>query len=335
MGIRLKLGMWSAVFAVPTDIVDKHLKLCGEQELKFILWALRSSDRELSPKEAFSQGGITEDAFEDCVDYWVQAGLLSTDGESLLPAGQAKPAFIPESSPQAVAPAALAPAAPAAVSQPSSKMLRPDSIYISKRLKESPGLAQVFHDAEAILGKTISPSLSAILMNAHDDYSLPSEVILMLISYVASIGKTSTAYIEALVRNWSEGAVHSIEAAEQKIRDLDEKNRAWKQFVRATGIPYRDMAKKEEPYICRWLLQMKFSPDMLRLCYETCVMNTGKLSVKYMDTIFDNWYKQGLMSPESVERRDLERKGEVSSKSTYNINEFERLNVFDIKDNKQ
>ncbi|MBE6722502.1 MAG: helicase DnaB, partial [Ruminococcaceae bacterium] len=46
-------GIWNSVFAVPTAVVDYHLKLAGSVQLKALLWVLRQqgtafTDNDLS-----------------------------------------------------------------------------------------------------------------------------------------------------------------------------------------------------------------------------------------------------------------------------------------------
>ena len=41
MKFSINLGMWNSVFAVPTQVVDQHLKLAGGVHLKVLLWLLR------------------------------------------------------------------------------------------------------------------------------------------------------------------------------------------------------------------------------------------------------------------------------------------------------
>ena len=36
-------GVWSSVFAVPSDVVDKYIKLAGAAQLKVLLWILRNN----------------------------------------------------------------------------------------------------------------------------------------------------------------------------------------------------------------------------------------------------------------------------------------------------
>ena len=48
MEYKMNLGSWNSVFAVPGDIVDKHLRLAGAAQLKVILWTLRHAGEEFT-----------------------------------------------------------------------------------------------------------------------------------------------------------------------------------------------------------------------------------------------------------------------------------------------
>ena len=43
MSYKIDFGVWGSVFAVPTSVVDKGLKLASEAQLKVLLYILRSS----------------------------------------------------------------------------------------------------------------------------------------------------------------------------------------------------------------------------------------------------------------------------------------------------
>lgn len=328
MAYSLNIGGWSSVFAVPAELVDKHIKLCGENELKLILWVLRNPQKEIDISLVALDTGISAQSAEDAVEYWIQSGIFKHDGGVLTPNSTPLSKEIPKED-------TVSRSAPAAAPSPQivqKKMLRPDGIYIAKRLLESPELSHIFQEAEGLLGRTLSPSLSAVLMNAHDDYSLPPEVITMLISYVVSTGKTSTAYIEALVKNWHDSGIYTMADAERKITELSDKTLAWKKFISATGLSYRSPSKKEEETVFRWVHDMKYSVEMLRLCYERCIDNTGKFALNYMNKIFESWYKAGLSTVQAVEEKEQQYKEINTQQTTFNVSDFDKLNVFDIKD---
>ena len=52
MSYLLNLGAWNSVFAVPTVLVDRHLKLAGSVQLKALLWLLRQDNLTLTAAAA-------------------------------------------------------------------------------------------------------------------------------------------------------------------------------------------------------------------------------------------------------------------------------------------
>lgn len=322
MNLKLNIGIWNKIFAVPHELVEKHLKLCSAYELKFILWLFANPEREIDKEVIFKETGIPTFAVDDCLEYWLQAGLLKQNENELGINAQAEKPKLNEI------------AMPAPKDVPMKKMLRPDGIYIAKRLNESPELAHVFEHAEAVFGKMISPSLSAVLIIAHDDYALPCEVIVMLLSYCASIEKTSTNYIETIVKNWYNNNITSLELAEEKIREINSINHSWKKLTQILEMPFRKASKAEEELAVLAIMTYNFSEEMIKLCYDKCIAGTGKFQCKYMRKIFDSWHQKNLKTPKDVELSDSARKTskEVQKETSYDLNEFHRLNLFNLEE---
>ncbi|MFI3206735.1 MAG: DnaD domain protein [Clostridia bacterium] len=308
MEFTLDMGSWNSVFAVPHELVNNHIKLCSQNELKFILWVFANPMEKISAEKIFESTGISTDLFEDCLEYWIQVGLLKKENTSVSKAEKTTTTkdVIKTEKPRSL------------------KMLRPDSIHIANRINESKTLANLFSEAQSILGKTLSPTMSAILLNAFDDYLLPVEVILMLLSYCASTERTSTHYIENMVKNWYESAVDSLEKAEEKIIELSEKNRAWKEFSAILGISSRSPVKTEEKLSYQAICEMKFSKELIRLCYEECVKATGKYQIRYMEKVFNSWYEKGFKTPFDVvsAKEENKKKDETKRETSYDLSDF-------------
>ena len=62
MGYQLNLGDWNAIFAVPSVLVDRHLKLAGKEQLQVILWILRHTGEPFTPETLSSALGISIDS---------------------------------------------------------------------------------------------------------------------------------------------------------------------------------------------------------------------------------------------------------------------------------
>ena len=52
MEYRLHMGPWNSVFAVPTALVDRYLKLAGKEQLQVLLWMLRHKDSTVDPSSS-------------------------------------------------------------------------------------------------------------------------------------------------------------------------------------------------------------------------------------------------------------------------------------------
>lgn len=323
MGYMLNMGAWSSVFAVPGALVDRYIKAADGDQLKVILWLLRNSGRTYSAEEIAEAVGIRAQNAENAVGYWVQNGLLQQqDGAlttALLPAAQeTEPAKAPEAPPMRPA------AAP-------RRMLRPDGVYISERVETSPPIRRLVEESEAMLGKTLSPALSGTLIQAHEDYGLPCEVILMLVAYANKIGRANTSYIESTVRNWADSNILSIEAAEEKLRELDETAVAWKRCERAFGMTSRRApSKNESQYAHRWVCEWNMPDELLNEAYNRCVDNTGKVNMKYIHAILESWHNAGIRTLKDAidEKLAAEARREQKRGPSYDLEEYEKYDIF-------
>ena len=67
MKYSLNAGEWNSVFAVPSSVVDKYIKIAGGNSLKLLLYLLRHGGESFSEKElkdalGFRMEGELEDA---------------------------------------------------------------------------------------------------------------------------------------------------------------------------------------------------------------------------------------------------------------------------------
>ena len=321
MEYRLHMGPWNSVFAVPTALVDRYLKLAGKEQLQVLLWMLRHGGEAFSPEALAQVLALDQDAVLDALDYWQQEGLLASREGQLTPAAQ------PEAS--------QAPAAPQAPAQapglpPKRRLVRPDTQHLAARMGESEEIRFLMQEAQATFGKTISPAMAATLLAMCDDYGLPVEVVVMLLHYAKDVGKTGTAYLDSVARDWAESGVFTLEAAEKKLQELEEHRQAWAKVQSAAGLPRRAPSRKEEDAAYRWVYQWKFTGEMLRAAYERCVDNTGKFNISYINKILEGWHKQGARNLQEVEALEAKKKEEREQGTSYDIDQLEKMSFFDL-----
>ena len=349
MEYRLDVGMWNQVFAVPCALVDQHLKLAGKEQLQVILWLLRYPGQGVNPEYMAKELGMSTDSALDALEYWCDQSLLCSYNELLSPmpqpqqtATQALKEPIQEAAP--VKPhtpeqeAPLATESPQNVLPPPRRMPKPDSQHLALRLSESEGMRFLMQEAESILGKTLSPAMSAVLLAATDDYGLPPEVTVMLLHYAKEAGRTATSYIDSVARDWASGGIFSIEAAEEKLQKLSRQRLAWNRVSAIAGIIRRAPSKSEAEKAVRWIEEWGFSEDMLSAAYDICAENTGKFSASYMDKLLDSWHQAGIKTPAQaagfIEKRKLakQKKPAAQIEKSYDSGELESISTLDIPD---
>lgn len=328
MNYHINLGAWHSVFAVPCELVDKHLKLAGAVQLKVLLWLLRHSDQPVDDELISNTLHIQRADVADAMLYWQECGLIVKQNETSYTPPKSPSAAVSESpAPQP------APVSPQPVKTPSRVLSRPqkaDNVFVAKRMMESEEIRFLMEEAQQILGRLINNGESATLLMLHDDYGLPTDVIIMLIQYAVGIGKGNLRYIEKVAINWADEEIFTHEQAEAKLRLLDERQQAWRMVEQAFSIDKRSPSQKEIEYAANWITEWKFTPELLREAYERCVDQTGKLSLRYINKILENWHRKGIHTLDQARQEQAEKAAQLPQKQvSYNIDSFEESGVFD------
>lgn len=338
MDFTFNMGSWNSVFAVPSQLVDNHLKLAGKEQLQVILWILRNAGSAFSYEQLSNTLGVTPDDAEDAVQYWIDCGLLCRQEKDIIPAplqpspssSQSKPPVKQKTEPLLQNPTdkgASEDTKP--FSQKKQKPHpKPDGMYLATRLSESPELQYLMRESENTLGKTLSPALSSAILMFYEDYGLPVEVILMMIHYVCGVGKTGTSYIESLAKDWADNEIFTIEAAEQKLKDLDERQKAWKRLESIIGIYHRSPTKKEAAYAYTWIKEWTIQNELITEAYERCVDKTGKLSLAYMNKILERWHNAGIYTSDDLAAGESGKQEASQKNKSYDLDELESLSFF-------
>ncbi len=194
MEYHLELGPWGQIFPVPCALVDRHLKLAGREQLQVLLWALRHAGEGFSSPVLAQALDLSEESAQESLEYWADRGLLAeaSPGELCpVPQPEAPSPFAPASAQaqQVSPPVRQMPSQPAPALPPRKRMVKPDTVQLAVRLEESDGLRFLMQEAENVLGKTLSPAMTTLLLTITDDYGLPPEVTVMRLHYAQEVGK--------------------------------------------------------------------------------------------------------------------------------------------------
>lgn len=311
--------LWSdGMIAVPKRIVTHYLKFASEYQIKAMLLILASNGRCESKEVAKALGCTQEDA-DDFLDFWVEEGLLSRDGEMIEKTVLEKTEEKPKKEKKAAVPVPT---------------LSPKEIV--SMCRESQELTAILRNAQEVLGKTLSHVEQELIINMVTYYGLPADVVLTILQYYKNEkakGKAyGTSYIAAMAKNWSDEGIDTLEAADEKLRELETSDRLWKEIIALIGIRHKNPTVKQREMIKSWYED--FDMTMIAMACDIMKENTDKPTLKYINTVLKNWKKKGIFTVEDAvadekefSQKNKETKSEKIDK-TYDIDEIAKRAMF-------
>lgn len=326
MEFKISPSAWGPMFAVPSSVADSYLKLAGAVQLKVLLWIFRHSADGIDIDGAVQGTGRSKEEVLDAMQFWVECGIIEKCEISDRHTAQ-KTVRVQSESPKKTVDHEKKPLAYLPIS-------KPDIGQIAARIEEEPELRMMYAEAQQKLGRTIGYDGQSSLLMIHDQYGLPIEVILMLIEYAVSEGKTSMAYISKVGREWGESEIDTLEKAEQRITQLRENKNLWTQFRTRTGIQNPKPTAAQQDFLIQWSQKLGFNMEMIYLAYEEMANHTSNISFPYMNKILLSWHEKGVRKPADLEALRTSpakitadapaKKGQFAS---YDLDEFTRRSL--------
>ena len=335
MDYNINMGVWGNVFIVPCAVVDDYLRMASPKAVKVLLYLMRNNGRIISISTAADAVRVSEEDVEDAVSYWEQTGLITTDA---VPSCAVKIALAEESGSTAkmTEPSeAITPAPEASGSEPAAKLKKSSSAgltpkEIADRLASSPEVKYLYAAAETIFASPLNHTQQRSLILMLDYYGLPADVILMLIQYCSSIGKTGMGYIETIARSWSEDGITDHTAAENAVM-LMERSHTYSARLKSALEISRKLTSREQQYINSWA-KSGISVELIVYAYEKSAEAINKLSFSYMDKMLMSWLADGITTPEAAAAASDGKKtktaaSDTSKQSSFDLDRFAQLAV--------
>ena len=335
MSVQINLGQWRSVFAVPSSLVDQHIKIASEAQLKVLLYLLRHAEEEFSDEQLAQALRLSSEEVQNAIEFWIERELLIRQDSTLSPADNA-PVNTPATEPVGEKPQKKTRTAV-------SRARRPDPLFVSKLLKEDPCLAGLLEEAQTVLQKPLSPGDTATLVMLYDTFGLPCEVIAMLLNYLASIGSANMRAIERCGIRWSDDGICTVYDAEREIERMTSSREAWGKVSALLGI--RNVGKPTKAQMenaDRWLNTWHFSDEMITEAYERCVNTKGEYNMSYTNAILKRWYEKGIRSLDDLRQEESASKSKPRSKAksgkgsvfsvegaSFDVSKYENTSLFD------
>lgn len=300
MEYSLNAGEWNKVFAVPSSVVDKYIKLASGNSLKLLLYLIRHGGEYFTAEILRAELGFEElGELEDAALFWVQRGMIcaknSKDAVVMTAASEQDVAPLPIQAVTEENKPVIRQAKPAIISHGS----------IAQSINSSPEMKMLFDEAEKMFNRPLKNNERQTIIQLSEHYGLPCDVSLMLLGYCFKINKATPAYISKVAENWANEEIMTVQLADEKIINLEKQNDIEHRICEALGIS-TGISAGNRAFIKTWVVDWGFGEDMIMLAYEKTVNGAGKWSFPYANKILENWKLNGARTPREAEKLDEE-----------------------------
>lgn len=315
MKYSLNAGEWNSVFAVPSSVVDKYIKLAGGNSLKLLLFLLRHGGEEFSEERLNAELGFRERGeLEDAALFWIQRGIIRFDNGA--ENGLVSAAESPETA------VTVTETADKPKTRIAPKPVSVSSGEVASRISSDKEIEMLFAEAERLYAHPLRQRENQLVISLVDHYGLPVGVALMLLNYCFKAGKTSPSYIQTVAADWSEEEINTIELANARILSLEKQNGVEDRLREAMEMTTK-LSVKMRRYIQTWT-DWGFDEKMIMLAYEKTIDQIKEWKPEYANKILESWKSEGISSPDAAEQAAQQRKQTVkagaNSKSSFDMN---------------
>ena len=305
MNYSLDAGAWNSVFAVPSSVVDKYIKLADGASLKLLLYLLRHGGDSFTEEQLRDALNIKRDGeLEDAAMFWFQRGIVRMDEGTLVPTDDSAQERLPEvTEPEPEkAPAGVSSLRKVAVNNGSAIYTAGD---IAQRIKTDGAIEFLFREVQQLYGRPLKNPESRVVIQLTDFYGLPAEVAIMLMKYCFRIGKTTQNYILTTAQDWVNENIRTVEEADQHLQKL-EKRYSIEEHLRQAMDMKTTFSPNQLNYIKTWTEEWGFGEEMIILAYQITLDNKGSLNFNYTNKILENWKKAGVYTTDDAKRNNEE-----------------------------
>lgn len=313
MTYQVNPTLWNGVFAIPSAVVDEHLRLCSGLSLKVLLWILRNPGFENDAESLSSALRQSSSDISDALNYWEEHGILQRCGT---PPADFK------------AEAAEAPEPPRAEIMPKAKPVvtrigrphfpREEAVSLAEA---EPMLASLLDEGQRVLRRAFTSADLDSLVALYSYYGLSAHFILTAMHYCSSLNKRSVGYVESVCVAWLNDGVNDENIGEY-VDTLNKRNSNEQLIRREFGIGDRRLSSKERNYISVWFEEYNTPLELISLAYEKAVENTGKLSFSYINTILTSWHKKQIDTVEKATAAEIPMRRGAKAKTSSDVGEL-------------
>lgn len=173
-------------------------------------------------------------------------------------------------------------------------------------------------EIQSVLGRLLSPKEMSTYLSWKDDFNFSTEVIMFLIEYCASKGKSDYRYIEKVAIAWNDLNIKTIEQAQNYVKQNEDKWIKIRHILNYIGIKNTDIMKPQEEMLDKWINTFGFSIEIIEKACQICFTRLNRADFKYIDGILSSWNKNNLKTINSINEEESKYKANQQKKTIFN-----------------
>lgn len=173
----------------------------------------------------------------------------------------------------------------------------------------------MLNDIERLLGRPLSPKEMTTYLSWQDEFNFSSELILILLEYCVSRGKSDYRYIEKVAIAWHDMNITTIDDAQNYIKKTEDKWVKIRHILNYLGIKNPDLMKPQEEMLEKWIVDYAFPLEVIEKACNICFQRLNRSDFKYIDGILSSWNKSKLKTLDDIEKKEASYKNNQSNRN--------------------
>jgi len=285
-------------FSVYNSFIDKYIKEANPSYIKVYLYMIRhiSAGNSFSLTRISSDTGLIKSDVLNSFRYWADLGVISyNDDPDNIQIGiinldaqyqhKSEDNIISQETESSDAGNIQEPQSQGFFQSNESVSSSYKASVVVKAIHDDEKLAHLFSIIQQMLNKNLSSNDYKIIYSFIDYLKLPEQVVIILFEYCISINKTNMRYIEKIAYSWADNGISTVKKAEEYINKKNDQQKIEGYYKAKFKISGRDFTDSEMKFLLCWIYDLKASEEIILAAFEKTILNTGKISFKYMDTI--------------------------------------------------
>lgn len=194
--------------------------------------------------------------------------------------------------------------------------LEHESVDVARSIRDD-NLAAMLSECAVLMEKAaLSTQEIKTVCVLNTEYGLSPEYIITLAAHIAAKGKLTAVRLRDDGRRLVSKGIDNLESLEQYIFERESETADEWEMRRAIGIYNRNLTPSEREYFKKWSGELGYSVNIVTLAFDVCVLNTGKLSFQYMDTLLCAWHAAGCKTLEECRSANAAHKAQQDVKDS-------------------